>query len=162
MSQNIWRAFPELDQFDDDICLRYLQRARQSRAGHRARRMLLGWCLLLLLVYVGSMFALPKALLLVESAGIDDQSSIFTWIFMTLFLGPLFVVLVVGLRISDRLTRSVLLKQLNNVVCIRCEYSLIGLEIHEIESGIKVVCPECGESMLLVDIGISETDINPV
>ena len=134
----IYRAFPELDRFDDERCVRFVNAARR------------GWVVkgigisLVLLTGAVITIAPPGLTVLVlrftswgTARGNSDLFGLFTTVVLTgCICGPL----------AGILMRDVLLRwRVRHVLrtrgsCFSCHYSLLGLPI---AAGNQVTCPEC-------------------
>jgi hypothetical protein len=67
------------------------------------------------------------------------------------------VTLVVGSIVRWKMVTSSIRRLMNRAACPYCEFSLVGLQV---ENG-GVVCPECGERLLLHELGLSKDDLLP-
>lgn len=63
----------------------------------------------------------------------------------------------VGAVIRWKMVTTSIRRLLNKAACPYCEFSLVGLEV---EFG-GVVCPECGERLLLSELGLTKDDLIP-
>ena len=145
-TSKIWRAFPELDRFDDKRCQRYVREAMRQ---HRR-----GGCLVLLLVPLGFVLWLISTAL---SVGLMDLlvpgNEGPHWVFIVagvLAYGAPPLGIGLGLLLArDRWLRRAIRDRLNAARCLGCSYSLLGLT--PLEGGRVVVCPECGRKGELTD-----------
>jgi len=145
----IWRAFPELDRFDDRRCQRYVSEAGRShpRTG----------CLVLLMIPLGLgawlvSIGLSVALLDLLVPGNADPPWVFMLVAFALFGAPPFLVGLTVLMVRDRWLRRAVRDRLNVARCLGCSYSLLGLTPIDGHPGYKyVVCPECGKAGELTD-----------
>ncbi len=143
----IYRAFPELDPFDDDQCKRMMHGVRKAKP----------WGTIATLAWIGvsvliSAFMSVVAMMIVvetvfdqtRSDGLVIVSTILT-IAVSAGLPMLFAFLA-----RHRWLRKALVAHLKQAKSV-CGYSLLGLTI---EDG-AVQCPECGERIRLVDRGLT-------
>ncbi len=138
----VYRAFKELDQFDDQQCEWYIRRAKWK---HIVSMILVG------IVAVGAVLLFIVLALLIEgwlltsvqntAFAMSFQSSVMSVVAaLAGVLVPVAIGLVIGLMIRDVWLRWAVRKELAQTRCLRCDYQLIGLPVH---SGV-VRCPECG------------------
>jgi hypothetical protein len=144
--RKIYRAFPELDRFDDAQCQRFVRQAERLVLSRRVERHVLE-------IAAGSL-AFVVVLLLGEVwrrlAGGPGSMRLLVLVPM-LAAAPI----IAGLIARDLLLRSAIRARLRSARCPRCEYSLLGLPV---EDG-AARCPECGESIPLEHYGLSEEDL---
>lgn len=149
LTRKLWRAFPELDAFDDERCARFIGVARRSIRASIAR-----WtvyiCIAAAIAYLCalSMLALFDAL-------VSRQGKTW-WADLALALVPVpfaIVGFLAGLIARDlllrRRVRSILSARSR---CPGCSYSLLGLPVSD---ELIVHCPECGHEMR-VDASLAE------
>ena len=163
LSRKIWRAFPELDQFDDETCKRYMHRSQalpDSTAG----------CLAIIFVLAASFtawvfieynarFALYSVL---DTLDIKIGPYSEAFIVLVAFSGYIWFPWVSLLLLRDRWLYKSIRKQLRGALCEECEYSLLGLEIRvDAETWKYVLCPECGAKNGLKAGVLTEADIDP-
>jgi hypothetical protein len=161
LTRTLWRAFPELDGFDDAQCARFV-RAAARPLGHR----LLRWALVLLFAGLGALL-LPLALLAegyadrrgwIGSTPVADALTKPRWMAEWLFLTIIPTLCFSFGGLLGLLTRDVLLRLRVRAVlghrgrCERCRYFLGGLPVG---ADLKVTCPECGQETL-VDASLGE------
>ncbi|MBL4697653.1 MAG: hypothetical protein JKX70_02350 [Phycisphaerales bacterium] len=160
--KKIWRAFPELDQFDDAICKKFVRRAKlldNSRQEPLLFLLAFGCAFFVWIFFVGIIqsvhFEVAKKL------GWQLPSIVRSSFFVIGFSGVLWFPMLSGLIVRDRWLRHCIRKLFSLSECAACGYSLIGLAIVEREDGRGVRCPECGLFTTL-NIGyITEFDIDP-
>lgn len=152
ITRRIHRAFPELDSYDDEQCLRFINAAR----GRVVRRVLafIGLCLLFAILFglsVGIVFGAAAAL---KSLGwISSATPDKTWMG-----GVLIVFASVAAPLGTAIIRDIMLRRRIRYVlrergsCRKCRYSLIGLAV---DAQLQVACPECGE-ISVVDSSLGE------
>lgn len=144
ITSRVYRAFPELDRYPDDRCIRFVNAAKRGLFRRALHVILIGpvaiatGCGL----FAGILYLIdwiwPDSLLRAETQTLPWLTILF--ILFILMCGALgaaagFVVRDVLLR---RRVRYVLRTR---GVCASCRYGLVGLPV---ESGNVVVCPECG------------------
>ena len=143
----IYRAFPELDPFDDVQCKRMMQGVRKAKPwGTIATFAWIGAS-----VVISAILSLVAMIVVVEvvfSPSISDGATVLvTLITVGVAAGPpmLFAFLA-----RHRWLRKALVEHLKQAKSV-CGYSLLGLTI---EDG-AVTCPECGERIVLADRGLT-------
>jgi hypothetical protein len=162
LSRKIWRAFPELDQFDDEICKMYVRRSTSLKNAWRG--VLLMLIIIPVAVVLWGMFSWAVR---VFNYGLQDQ---YAWyisdttedVFVIMFLtGNVWFPAMCFFLVRDRWLNRCIQKQLSGTSCPPCGYSLVGLSVVEHEDARCVVCPECGTYTKLNTGHITEADINP-
>ncbi len=145
ISRTIYRAFPELDRYSDEQCIRFVKSAR----GSWLRQAFGG----LLIVVAAIVTLIPCAILLLRI--VDFQHGRFDPMRPPFRLGTLVglaasVALItpgplVGILLRDwLLRRRVRFVLRSRGVCRSCRYSLVGLAVG---ADHRVRCPECGAEM---------------
>lgn len=141
LTRRIYRAFPELDRFDDAQCVRFLKAAQ----GGWLRRTLRGSVVLasFMVLFVAAIVGMT---VIAQEAGPRHdpfigglRTKLFALLVMVVMItpGPM-----LALLLRDRLLRRrVRFVLRTRGVCRVCWYSLVGLPVGE---GNKVQCPECG------------------
>lgn len=138
LRNKIYRAFPELDRFDDERCVRFVEAARR------------GWAVkgvgLALVLLTGAVITIapPGITILVlrftsfgTTRGNSDLFGLFTTVVLTgCICGPLAGILMRDILLRWRV-RHVLRTRGS---CFSCRYSLLGLPV---AAGNLVTCPEC-------------------
>ena len=147
-----YRAFPELDPFDDERCLAYVRTARRSHPWSRV----LVWIVSAALVFPGTYISvlLVGALHRLVFGGLATTNWEIAGVlgsFALAVAAPLIAALAVG----DLWLRRAIQRQLRLSSCPRCGYSLLGLRV----SDGAVTCPECGDVIRLADIGLTPADV---
>ena len=142
----VYRAFKELDQFDDRQCEWYVRRANRK---HLLSMILVGIAAVVatlatigaLLVAVRWMLRVLEQTRLGASIALSNGTSNGAMAMMLLgVLMPAVLGLVVGLSIRDLWLRWAIRKELVQSDCPKCDYQLLGLPV---QAGV-VRCPECG------------------
>lgn len=144
----VYRAFPELDEFEDDQCERFVQWAR-SRI--RLRRFFLPFLAVVLWVMLVAVVA-PMVFWLLPSG------RRFEWL-LTLAILAIAAALVWSIAVALLVRDWVLIRAIRYRIrggrCPECRFSLLGLPIHD---G-AIVCPECGTDMTLHELGLTPRDL---
>lgn len=149
-----YRAFRELDQFSDAECRRFVRATlRQFRARAIGAR-IVG-------LVIGLVFCVPAftlALYMFQSM----FNSRWGQAWHASLIVPLLVVLaaslvggIAGLAWFDRWLGRAIRLRLRTTVCPKCAYSLLGLGVR----GGEVVCPECGDRIVLAAHGLTPDDL---
>jgi hypothetical protein len=165
ISRKIWRAFPELDQYDDATCHRYIARARQVRrtALHQTAIMFSLVASLAIAITLASphYYALRW---IAKQFWVNDKVDVMTDTLLNLlvFVSFIWVPALTALIVRDRLLHRCVRRHLDGAICPGCRYSLIGLEIFGPTGRSKVRCPECGDEIRLNHHSLTEADINPL
>ncbi|MBO6514708.1 MAG: hypothetical protein JJ974_12155 [Phycisphaerales bacterium] len=166
LTRKIYRAYPELDKFEDDVCKRYIKRAKRLQNTWKLWLFQL-LALLISIVLWGIASSLIELILFFGEATRRDQlvyimlnpiHLVFKIIQMS---GYIFVPAICCLRVRDRWLHRCIRKQLTGVQCGACGYSLLGLSISDENNTPSVHCPECGLQTVLKDMGLTQADINP-
>lgn len=159
-TSKIYRAFPELDEFSDEQCQRFMQRIRVSGLVQA-----LPWVVFLITAVVGLVIdcAISGFVLDMVEEGLRSRKdgsllSIIDGVVCLLMIGlPLFFGLIARDLMLRRHLRLVIDERLNRIRCLACKYILIGQVVHDE----RVACPECGHGMSLAELGIVEADLIP-
>ena len=150
----IYRAFGELDRFDDDQCRLLMRRGHLELAGTLLIWVVVGVVFVLCVVLVATLVAVADLPQWAEQFFRDGD--ILLWLLCLLVIPT-----AAGLLTRDRLLRRLLVRairlRIDRVRCRRCKYILIGQR----PSGDLVACPECGGTNLLSDLGVTEADLIP-
>jgi len=154
----IYRAFPELDQFSDDECERYL---RQVYVQRRTR----GWPVV---AAVAGGVAWPLLALSVARLSARSCSGQSVFFPVLLLVGEVLAVALPLLWMRDFLMIRSIRGRIDNTRCTACRHSLLGLPLlgppegGRPGSGAEAVrCPECGSVMVLSDLGLVTADLIP-
>jgi len=156
ISRKIWRAFPELDRYDDEACRLYVRQARSlSNVGRGALLVILS------LPVTAGIWYLVLRLLGRAASGFLSGDTVQEILGLVISLGIVWCPIVCALVVRDFWLRHCLKKQIMGTACA-CGYSLIGLQIGEDDAREPIVmCPECGLVSRLSDINLRPQDINP-
>jgi hypothetical protein len=153
VTRKLWRAFPELDRFDDDQCRRFVDAACSRQDLQVVRGLCCGVAAVLVLT-------IPW------TAGWADDAGEYFWGWPGAGLGkwfesvwwyrPFWFAALVGVgmlllaALAAGMTRDVLLRRrvkqvmVSHGSCSACTYFLGGLPVNEYS---LVMCPECGASV---------------
>ncbi len=141
----VWRAFPELDRFDDARCIRYVRQAKAKRRVTGA-----------LLVLLAPVFVIVWFVSIGLSVGVMDMlypggagpGVVGMILALFLFAGTPLALSLTLLLLRDRWLHRAVRDRLNVARCLECSYSLLGLDPGENKF---VICPECGKPADLTD-----------
>ncbi len=135
--QKLWRAFPELDAFDDALCRAFVRSATASWRGKLAR-----W------VIVAGVGVLGFGVAFAVSGLLSTVFPVYGYdVLRYSVLAAALVVLLLVAFGGALLMRDYLLRwQVRRVIrgrgaCAQCRYPLLGMTVGE---NLRVVCPECG------------------
>ncbi|MEZ6241837.1 MAG: hypothetical protein R3B57_02240 [Phycisphaerales bacterium] len=143
----VWRAFPELDRFDDAVCAQYVAEAKLTRW----RSGLLLLTLLLPGGAIACLIALSISLNITSRVwSADDDWGIVSaiWFAFIMFV-PQTLVLSGVLMLRDRWLRAAVRDRLETMACTGCRYNLLGLRPLGAPGEQHVICPECGRHVKL-------------
>lgn len=145
-TSKIWRAFPELDRFNDARCVRYVRQAKAKRRASGSVLVLL--VPVFVIVWLVSM-GLSVGLMDMLYPGGAGPGAVGTILALFLFAGTPLALSMTLLLARDRWLHRAVRDRLNVARCLGCSYSLLGLT--PLEGGRVVVCPECGREGELTD-----------
>ena len=141
----LYRAFPELDRFDDDRCRRFVKAARRSRIARALHWSLIAisWVLVADLFFGTFLWAWFKLGPRGDGTGFQGPWTIAYYI--TAAIISSLSAFCAALLIRDVLLR----RRISRVIrdrsrCLKCGYSLLDLPI---DAADLVACPECGLSL---------------
>ncbi|MGE3107206.1 MAG: hypothetical protein AB7G11_02905 [Phycisphaerales bacterium] len=150
----VYRAFPELDGFPDSECERFVLAARtQSGCGHAIAVGGLGLFVLIMYFvvmriaggFVGGTG--PGRVLLSETGDLVLLAG--------LIIGGPVAACMSSLVLRDWLLRRAIFARIHLARCTQCKFSLLGLPT----SDGQVRCPECGNDIVLAQIGLKPEDL---
>lgn len=151
----VWRAFPELDRFDDDRCKRFVKRASQAFWLVKLFRFLMH----LLGIAIGGVvvgFVLQAAFVLADDWRLRSPSRDIFVAAAASVTGLLAFVALLSVR--NRFLRKRIRTIINTRgTCLSCGYSLLGLPVPD---SLKLPCPECGFTCE-VDPSLGELSSDP-
>ena len=154
----VYRAFPELDRFDDPACRAYVREAARRVPVANLSVKAAALAAAIFLLFVGVIAGANLAMRLTfrpTASGWAFAAAALVW-GLCLLPGPL-----VGAFIRDRWVRSQLKLVLRQASCPACGYSLLGLVPRPgpPPEGEFVVCPECGECSGLASRGLTRASL---
>ncbi|MFN0012427.1 MAG: hypothetical protein ACKVS8_12380 [Phycisphaerales bacterium] len=141
----IWRAFPELDQFDDVQCARFVRASRRglARFGRVAATLgvaAIGWITVLC---VGVVLSAPRGRARALDQFLSRVPLAALWIALAI-VGALLLATLPALWLRARLLRLRIATLLRDCgTCLNCRYLLLGLPV---SSDLTITCPECGRA----------------
>ncbi len=144
----VYRAFAELDEFEDDRCERFV---RWARSKIRLRIFLLPigagcvWAVLVIVITSVVFGAVLSSL----------PFGLFRVLAMLFFAVALAWSFGVAFLVRDSLLIRAIRDRIRGGRCPECRFSLLGLPIHD---G-AIVCPECGTGMTLHELGLTPRDL---
>ena len=158
LTRKIYRAYPELDKFEDDVCMRYIKRARRLQNAWKF------WFSLVLVLplSIGVWIVLVYMTgMILNHVNAPMSYSVEIALYLFIATGIVWVPAFSILLIRDRWLHRCIRKQLTGVQCGACGYSLLGLTIQNESNAPSVHCPECGLQTVLKDMGLTHADIDP-
>ncbi len=146
--RQLWRAFPELDAFDDALCRAFVRTATASWRGKLFR-----------LIVMGLLALTTLAIGLLVGQTLDDALPQFTPAYLvyplvglalasTLLIGFAFTYLVRDYMLRRRVRRVIH----GRGACANCRYPLLGMPV---SAELIIRCPECGHATF-VDAAMGE------
>jgi hypothetical protein len=153
------RGIHELNQLDEETLNVYLSKAKKDSAD-------VGCALQLAVAYFSALlwFALTESYgysfgrILALQVGNTPAE----YISSTVFIAGFFVMPWVFATVTrDIWLIKCVRTMINRVRCDRCNYSLLGLAINNEEGEPEVLCPECGNMIVLSQHNLTATDIDP-
>lgn len=140
ITKKVYRAFPELDEYDDELCRRFVECAQGTSVNY-----VIGW-LFLVVVSILTFAAVSAMLYLILPAGslVAQDIAVYVSVLFAALVAPIAALLAKDIRLRRRV-RYVLRER---GTCDSCGYSLIGLVL---DRNNIVVCPECKQ----------ETEVDP-
>ena len=160
--RKIYRAFPELDRFTDAQCKLLLQRVKNTRTYHALLVLaVLVFALGMLVVGVTVVFVFGQDVYRFFWTKMGYQTAEFLHTAFGVVLvcgGPPMITLIVRDLVLRRYVRWAIGMRFDRIRCLRCRYSMLGQRA----VGEVVVCPECGRTMTLSELGVeSAADLIP-
>jgi hypothetical protein len=153
LTSTLWRAFPELDEFSDDLCRKFVKAATARWRSQALRFVLVGLVAVATVVVAVFAFAIARpiydtwilfrtlpntAVVLIQAVGLSI---------------PLLIGFACALVVRDQILRRQVCRVIRKRgACVRCAYSLLGMPVN---AALHVVCPECGMTTV-VDPALGE------
>ncbi len=151
----VWRAFPELDQFDDDRCRMYVAEAKSRRRTHGvAMFVVVGSAATFFLLLTGTLAGAVQNEI-PNRPEFDTLANAVSFATAAVWLAVLTGAI---LMIRDRWLRAAIRDRLNTMTCGSCRYSLLGLTPMGASAVLHVVCPECGVRIELTPEMLKQLD----
>jgi hypothetical protein len=148
----VYRAFPELDRFDDGQCELFVHQASRGslrrRAVAAAMQVLAASCAFMAWMFA---FAVGRAIV----SGLHLRGAAEGIATLGGIVGFVLVPALAALIARDVWLRRSIRARLVSARCPGCEYSLLGLPV---TMGVAV-CPECGEQLDLERMGLTPKDL---
>ena len=146
ITRKLWRAFPELDRFDDERCERFVETALRAKWPRLVRGLLsvLAACAVAI-ASIALAIAISRAW-----GGVLDHSTLqpldsIDLLAIGLVIGGLLTGGVVGMLARDQLLRRRVRRFIHvRGKCPQCRYILLGLPVPD---SLRLTCPECGHEM---------------
>ncbi len=149
MTKQLWRAFPELDSFDDERCARFVAAAQRGRRAALLRLSAAGVAFVASAALLVTLSQIMLALLGVLSRPGDlPIGAIGIGVMVILTLAGAAAMLVRDVMLRRRVLWVIKAKG----TCAGCGYGLLGLPVPD---DLRVTCPECGLEMW-VDAAMAE------
>lgn len=158
LTKKIYRAYPELDKFEDEVCVRYIKRAKRLQNAWKFWIMMLIALPIAFGIWAGLMFGYGYFRNTYYGLYTDSFELVIVLVLMT---GIAWIPLLTTLLLRDFWLHRCIRKQLTGVQCPSCGYSLIGLTLLTDTNLPSISCPECGSRTVLKDMGLTEADIDP-
>jgi len=160
-SKKIYRAFPELDPYDDQVCELYIRRARRLRSSWKGLLSILISIPISILIWSGVTWAMASLLETYKEQWESPSVNVLAVTVIFFLTGFVWVPVMIAFIVRDMCLNRCIRTQLSKVVCDECEYALIGLDVFELGGSRVVQCPECGAHTQLNAGHITEADIDP-
>ncbi len=160
LTKKIYRAYPELDKFDDEACKRFITRAKQRHGAWK------GNAFLAFILVASFILWIPLAVLFIYLGKTLTQTLGYSGGLQMLYMLAIFTGMgwfpaICFLLARDRLLHLSIRKQLSQALCSKCGYSLLGLKVIDQDGQQAVQCPECGQTITLKDLDLSQEDLDP-
>ena len=152
----VYRAFPELDRFEDVRCESFVAAATKAERGMNTLLTiaLVPWSL-------GAFIAIMAVGLTLLGPSLrqwEYSNTGYGWaVLLTLALGTVATMspALSWLMARDLWLRRAIARRIGSCACPSCQYSLLGLPVSED----RVTCPECGKRHELGTLGLTAADI---
>ncbi|HRJ49720.1 MAG: hypothetical protein KF787_10765 [Phycisphaeraceae bacterium] len=143
----IYRAFPELDSFTDDQCVRYVAAARKGWPSRLLAALACLGTLLLTIITLGIVVGLAMEM--------DSHPLLMAAVLFAIFPSGVLAAMIV----RDAFLRAWLRRRILNATCGGCGYSLLGLSASMSQAGLILRCPECGGENELAQRGLTVAEV---
>ncbi|MDX2147769.1 MAG: hypothetical protein SFZ23_09635 [Planctomycetota bacterium] len=159
----VWRAFAELDDFSDEECRTFVLRVQMQRRVSLVGPVLVG-AGVLVAALAGAVFAIkPMNDWLLSALGYRFPAEP-DWILfgvpaLTFVAFPVMLAFLAGAFVRDRQLIRAIRERLLHCNCPQCRQSLLGLPVVHGATEPAVRCPECGNLLVLAQLGLSREDI---
>jgi DNA-directed RNA polymerase subunit RPC12/RpoP len=152
----VYRAFPELDRFTDEQCREYVKhvhlRFPWSRWMYAALANVVAFVVAALAFWSVAWVTLRPSVTMMPGFRFVDHPLMCSALLAALSLGPASLL---RYWIRHRWLRRRLRECIAEARCANCRYPLLGLAVRD---G-AVLCPECGERVVLADFGLTPADL---
>lgn len=158
--RRVYRAFPELDRFDDLACQGFIEMVGRKHAASMGMGALAAIAAAVPVSVMGIVVVATLGSMIsngVNKDWLDPMTSVESWTgfgLCVLLVGAVTAGPVVGLIVRDAWLRSLINHHLRDTRCSSCKYSLLGLPVID---GV-IVCPECGLGCSLAARGMTEEE----
>ncbi|MCA9274471.1 MAG: hypothetical protein KDA29_00440 [Phycisphaerales bacterium] len=162
ISRKLWRAYPQLDRYSDEVCKRYMRHAFHRRNLWKGVLLLITTVIVAIVVAAVSIHFFGYEVQAYSGSRRGSVSIMFGLMIVGAFLtSVLWFPVVSCFIVRDFWLRHVIQKQLQSTNCSGCDYQLLGLTIEREEQSAFVTCPECGNRVELNTGHIMEGDVDP-
>ena len=162
ISRKIWRAFPELDQYEEEVCIAYVKHARRLGNIWKGAICTLAAFFIGFGIWLGVVYLTPDLFEIATSPLASDVQILLSHLLISVMVtGFIWFSLLCEFITRDVWLRRTIRAHLNSITCDGCGYQLVGLTIESAGHMKFVVCPECGNRTELNRGHITEADINP-
>jgi hypothetical protein len=161
VSRKIWRAFPQLDRYPDEVCRHYVRHALRLNEIWKGVLLCLASFVVSIGIWVGVLYLVADPVENFSSSARGGFMITIGLLLVALMLsGVVWFPILCTFITRDLWLRGVIRRQLRSSDCA-CGYQLIGLEIQHDSASKFVTCPECGNRIELNTGHITEADIDP-
>lgn len=144
--KHLHRAFPELDSYSDEQCLRFIHAARGSVRRRALHVVLIAFATMLTLAVGISLAGYLLAVALPRTRTLDISNPAVPWYGIVVNIAIAILGVAVGPFTGYLVRDFLLIRRVRHILrtrgtCISCRYTLVGLVV---APDLKVTCPECG------------------
>jgi len=154
LTRRLYRAFPELDRFNDLQCERLMRRVHLDAWARLLVRSSAAVVFVTAFVFVLALLNTTDVLAPAEKLFRDGD---ILFALLCLLALPAFIAALTRDAALRRFLIRAIRLRIDRVRCLGCKYILIG---QRCEDG-AVTCPECGQINSLLALGIAEEDLMP-